>query len=478
MIFRTVTLFTSLCSLLIVLACDDFAGANVREEIDNAAWDAKAPRITVLPNVRDGTGVVAPSNTSFIVKQHITMEVSYNLTNTDYSFVGWQAYEGDVRQNYDWDALSVNGVSPLPPEKVLIQMDGERPTNAKITVRLGGGTITLVPVVTSRPRVVNFDPKDGGVERPAILNSPVVIQFSSPMNLASLSWGMNANGTPVWAKQNAEGKWKFKNITFTGRGTFGRGTPFDFEEYYYDEDNPPYIDSTNTILTFPANQKAMQRDKPYFIYVYVDIDASIQAVNGVSMGTPGHYQYFIDNKWDTTGPVVTLVVPYRKMNGGEYKPIPQDEDTGIYLARISDEDKPLYETEEKIHLVVAAYDSIDEGDLSAMIIGEAEKAANSYDTENVNKDLHIVNRYNTGGEYAALQAQVEAAYGNLPGVFFVIPYSLNTGSGGTAELIVYCFDQSGNPSLVRTEKTSGDTTTVSFSNDDMYRSSSVTLTRQ
>jgi hypothetical protein len=435
--FRTqvFSLIIVTCALVIV-NCDNF---NVREEIDNAAWEAKAPRITVLPNVRDGTGVVAPSNTSFIAKQHITMEVSYNLTNTDYSFVGWQAYQGDVRQNYDWDVLNVPDASPLPPDQVLILTDSERPTTIKITVRLSGGTITLVPVVTSRPRVVSFEPIDGGIERPVILNSPVVIQFSTPMNLASLSWGMNADGTPVWKKDG-----KFKNISITGRGTFGQGEPFPFEDYY-----DASIDSANTILTFTAKKDLLAVTKPYFTYVYVDLDSSIQAAgSGAALGTPGHYKYYIDNKWDSDGPVVALVAPYLK-EAGAYVTV-FDPETKTQIRKVSGGDT--------IHLVVAAYDSIDKGNLKSMKIEEGS----SLTTVPL---LDIVNRYNTGGVYADLQTQVEAAYGKLPGVFFVLPYQLKSGGRGIVKLVVYCYDQTteinpdGNPSQGQP-------------------SSSVTLTRQ
>jgi hypothetical protein len=90
--------------------------------------------------------------------------------------------------------------------------------------------------------VVSFQP-DGGTSTPAILTTPIVIQFSAAINPASVMYGWDGTGNPAW--RNAEGT--FKNITITGRGTFGTGAPQGFEKYF-----DPGLDSTNTILTFTA----------------------------------------------------------------------------------------------------------------------------------------------------------------------------------------------------------------------------------
>jgi hypothetical protein len=160
---------------------------DTREEIDQAAWAAKAPGITVLPAVYPGTGVVTPSGERFTVKQHIGSDVSFNLTNTEYAFIGWRAYPGDVRSRFDWSTLTARNeageeLTPYTAHEALIESDPERPTSARLTARLSGGEIMLVPVVAPRPRV-GFQP-DGGSSTPAIVNSPIVLQLSAKVNPA------------------------------------------------------------------------------------------------------------------------------------------------------------------------------------------------------------------------------------------------------------------------------------------------------
>jgi len=441
--------------LLALVFCGcDMPDVNVRDEIDAAVWEANAPAITVYPYALAGTGVITPSGVavsgdSYRAKQHISFDVSYNLTNQNYTFLRWAAFEGDARLAI---GNGIYGTGEYGANRVLIESDAERRTNARVTVRLDGGVVTLTPVVALRPRVVSFQP-DGGIATPAILTTPIVIQFSTAINIASIIYGWDADGTPVW--RNAEGV--FKNITITGRGTFGSGPAAAFEKYY----NDPVLDSSGTILTFTANKTAIEADKPYFSYVYVDLDGAIasQAAQEVTLGAQGHFQYYIENKWDTTGPVNTLLLA----STDQYSLSPP--------ATVQGEDN--------IYLIVAAYDSIDKVNLESMKITEtfytgSVPAVSDTPYTVTALSIDFVNRYDNS-VYTALKGQVEDLYGSLPGVLYVIPYQLRDGStAGKVEIVVVTTDQSDNPSL--TWRVEGDA--IVYSDRDMYSASRVVLIRE
>jgi hypothetical protein len=73
------------------------------------------------------------SGDSYRAKQHIPFDVSYNLTNQNYTFLRWAAYEGDVRGQAGGTEYGAN--------QVLIESDPERRANAHVTLRLGGGSL-------------------------------------------------------------------------------------------------------------------------------------------------------------------------------------------------------------------------------------------------------------------------------------------------------------------------------------------------
>jgi hypothetical protein len=450
------------------------SNANVRDEIDATVWEANAPAITVYPYALAGMGVITPSGVavsgdSYRAKQHISFDVSYNLTNQNYTFLRWAAFEGDARLAI---GNGIYGTGEYGANRVLIESDAERRTNARVTVRLDGGFITLTPVVALRPRVVSFQP-DGGIATPAILTTPIVIQFSTAINPASIMYGRDGAGNPVWRNTDTSlypaanyPAGKFKNITITGRGTFGTGAPVSFEKYF-----DPNLDSTNTILTFTArkdpedpNTILIVKEKPYFSYVYVDLDGSIASAvsDEITLGSEANFNYYIENKLDTTGPVNTLIlarsystllVEPGSVHGGD----------------------PIY-------LVVAAFDQIDKANLKSMTItetfytGTEPKPSDNTLTVPVSS-INFINRYDTAlyPQYAALKQNVEAAYGSLPGVLYVIPYQLRDGStAGKVELLVVTTDQSDNPSL--TWRVEGDT--IVYSDRDMYNASRVVLIRE
>lgn len=462
----------NLCAFILVLVCIFFAacdsGVNVREEIDQKVWEANAPGITVYPHVLAGTGLItasgiAVSGDSYRAKQHISFDASYNLTNQNYTFIRWAAFEGDKRALIGNKEYGTGqwGIAELGADKVLIESDVERKTNGRVTVRLAGGAITLMPVVALRPRVVSFQP-DGGISTPAVLTSPIVIQFSTAINPNSIMYGRDGSGNPVWRNETG----KFKNITITGRGTFGTGAPVNFEKYF-----DPNLDSTNTVLTFTArkdpasenNKTLIENEKPFFSYVYVDLDGSIASAvsDEITLGSDVNYHYYIENKLDTTGPVNTLIL------ARSYSDILQA--------------PGAVHGGDRIFLVAAAFDQIDKANLKSMTItetfytGAEPQPSDSAFTVSVSS-INFINRYDTAlyPEYAALKQDVEASYGSLPGVLFVIPYELHSGNtAGKVELLAVSADQSDNPSL--TWRVEGGA--IVYSDRDMYEASRVVLIR-
>jgi hypothetical protein len=213
-------------------------------------------------------------------------------------------------------------------------------------------------------------------------------------------------------------------------------------------------------LTFTANKTAIEADKPYFSYVYVDLDGAIasRAASEVTLGTQGHFQYYIENKWDTTGPVNTLLLA----STDQYSLSPP--------ATVQGEDN--------IYLIAAAYDSIDKANLKSMKITEtfytgSVPAVSDTPYTVTALSIDFVNRYDNS-VYTELKDQVEALYGSLPGVLFVIPYQLRPGAdAGKVELVVITSDQSDNPSLTRQVTD----TQIIYSDNDMYTASRVVLDR-
>jgi hypothetical protein len=60
-------------------------------------------------------------------------------------------------------------------------------------------------------------------------------------------------------------------------------------------------------------------------------------------------------------------------------------------------------------------------------------------------DVYFVNHYHSPA-YQTLRAEIEAEYGTLPGVMYVIPYQLPA-AAGSYELVPEVFDPAGNSSL-------------------------------
>jgi hypothetical protein len=439
-IFRTITLLTFYCLLLILTACDDFAGTNIRKQIDEDAWAANAPAVRVFPNVLAGSGVITPSGVgvsgeAYLAKQHIGFDVSYNMTNNAYAFIRWEAREGDVRGvNYDG---SGGGAGALLPNQFLIQPDSERPTNARIISHLGGGSVTLTPVVVPRPWVMSFQP-DGGTSNPAVLTTPVVIQFSLPIRLSSISYGWSG-GKVVWRQSTTEKPdGAFKNISITGRGTFGAGDSEPFEKYY----NDPVLDDSGTILTFTVNKNLMEDGSAFFSYIYVDLAAGIEAegTDAVTLGTDAHFQYAVTDEKDITGPVVTLV-----------KASASKEALTLIDPALPASDETNYANigaGSIVYLIVAAYDAIDKTALSGMTLNWRQTGGSTSYTRHDVSAYYFINRYNSP-DYAKLQKEVEDKYGKLPGVMYVIPLSpspIPADAAGAFEIVPEVRDMSDNPS--------------------------------
>jgi formylglycine-generating enzyme required for sulfatase activity/predicted transposase YbfD/YdcC len=376
--------------------CELFLGKpekNIWDDVDEAVWEATAPRISILIDPLPGSGYTSPSGT-VEAKQRIPFHVNF-IPNAEWGFTGWQALDGGMVLGEDIVSFS----SPAEQE-------------TEVTVMEPVSNITIRPYSVERPRVISSNMPLIGERVPT--NYPIRIKFNKALDPVSV----NMNTVEITGlRQNAVA------------GT----VPVSLNDHFI----LLALGESGSLLKIEAKTESVLSG----VFINHDITVAlktgiISADHGIPMAKEENFSYGVTNAWEERAPEVIGTI-YAAFSESPGEPLFSDEQHDTHRLVW---DLPATRS---IFLVFDAYE--DMGDVRDIRIIEEFQKSNTggpgyfytEDRDYPHQQLYSSVERNSGSPLSFAYQQKDNNLGVSP---YILQYTLGYPPGGTIALHIQPID--------------------------------------
>jgi hypothetical protein len=413
--------------LLLAGGCENFMADNsenpFKESIEEAVWEATAPRFEVRVQAGPDTGTTTPVG-SVEVKQRVPFHVLFTPA-ADYFFIRWAAYDASSMAEYGADIVIFTAPGALETD---------------VTIDASEGNFLIQPVCVKRPTVSSKRP--GADATNVMINQPLSVTFDSDVAPESFVF-------PDGSLRTGDADRDFNNISIIGKRQSDE-TQSSYAKYFKDWEykNRTLLIRVDGELPLMADVSVVLNKNIYMNYVE----------NGINYQVPmaGNYawSFSMGTTKDTEPPFVEGIVFGTSEGDPAPKLVNQGNTAGSSSGPGYDLTQPGAISERRfntdvIYVAFRAYDSMD-GDN----IPEISIKARHYEDINGNPtgyeapDVPNPSANNTSS-LADTVRFLDSTTGTLSAakndaVVYVVPYNISNLGDGVIEFAITLTDQQQN----------------------------------
>ncbi|MDR2608580.1 MAG: Ig-like domain-containing protein, partial [Treponema sp.] len=394
-----------------------------KESIEEAVWEATAPRFEVRVQAAADTGTTTPVG-GIEVKQRVPFHILFT-PSADYFFIRWAAYNASNMAEYGADI-------------VIFASPGALETD--VTIDASEGSFLLQPVCVKRPTVSSKRP--GSDATNVLINQPLSITFDSDIAPESFIF-------PDGSLRTGDADREFNNISIIGKRQSDE-TQSSYTKYFKDWEykNRTLLIRIDGELPLMADISIVLNKNIYMNYVESGINYQ------VTMAANYAWSFSTGTLKDTAPPYVEGIAFGTSENDTDPKLVKQGNTAGSASGPGNDLTQPgdislRRFNSDVIYVAFRAYDSLDADNVPVISVKARHYEDNygnltGYDAPDVpNPSANSTSPL--AGIVRRLDHQTGALTANkAEAVVYVVPYNISSLGDGVIEFAITLTDQQQN----------------------------------